>query len=312
MDRREFIGAGVALTATAALGKAATSLVPRRAYKNGIELSIIAMGGIVVCGMPQEEASRRVAEAHDRGVNYFDCAPSYFNGEAETKLGEALRPYRSKVFLAEKTTNRDAKGAWEELERSLQRFHTDHVDLYQFHAVSSMDDVDKILAPGGAAETFFAAKKLGKVLHVGFSAHNAPAALRLMDALELDSVLFPVNVNAWENGGFGPQILSKAKSKGMARMALKALAYGKWPANLKESDRKYRKCWYEPIDDREMARLALRFTLNQEVTAAVPPGDEHIFDMALDLASAPLPELNAAELAGLKSKISSLEPVFRV
>src|SRR5271166_740806 len=310
MDRREFIGAAAALTASAALGATATTL-PRRPYKNGIELSIIAMGGIVVCGLSQEEASRRVAEAYDRGVNYFDCAPSYFDGEAEIKLGEALRPYRSKVFLAEKTTRRDSKGAREELERTLQRFHTDHVDLYQFHAVSSMEDVDKILAPAGAAEMFFAAKKEGKVRHVGFSAHNAPAALRLMDALELDSVLFPVNVNAWENGGFGPQILAKAKAKGMARMALKALAFGKWPAGMKESDRKYPKCWYEPIDDREMARLALRFTLNQEVTAAVPPGDERIFDLALELASAPLPELSAAELTGLKAKIGSLEPVFR-
>jgi aryl-alcohol dehydrogenase-like predicted oxidoreductase len=311
MDRREFIGAAAALTATAALG-AAPATLPKRPYKNGIDLSIIAMGGIVVCGMSQEEGSRRVAEAYDRGVNYFDCAPSYFNGEAEMKLGEALRPYRSKVFLAEKTTNRDAKGARAELERSLQRFHTDHVDLYQFHAVSSMEDVDKILAPGGAAETFFAAKKEGKARHLGFSAHNAPAALRLMDALELDSVLFPVNVNAWENGGFGPQILAKAKSKGMARMALKALAFGKWPKEMKEGDRKYPKCWYEPIDDREMARSALRFTLNQEVTAAVPPGDEHIFDLALELASAPLPELSAAELTALKTRISSLEPVFRV
>jgi predicted aldo/keto reductase-like oxidoreductase len=269
------------------------------------------MGGIVVCGMSQEEGSRRVAEAYDRGVNYFDCAPSYFNGEAEMKLGEALRPYRAKIFLAEKTTSRDAKGARAELERSLQRFHTDHVDLYQFHAVSSMEDVDKILAPGGAAETFFAAKKEGKARHLGFSAHNAPAALRLMDALELDSVLFPVNVNAWENGGFGPQILAKAKSKGMARMALKALAFGKWPKEMKESDRKYPKCWYEPIDDREMARSALRFTLNHEVTAAVPPGDERIFDMALELASAPLPELSAPELTALKARSSSLEPVFR-
>jgi aryl-alcohol dehydrogenase-like predicted oxidoreductase len=309
MNRRKFIGAAAALTATAAYGWEAP--LPRRRYKDGIDLSIIALGGIVVCGLSQEEASRRVAVAFDRGVNYFDCAPSYFNGEAETKLGEALKPYRSKVFLAEKTMSRDAKGAREELERSLQRFHTDHVDLYQFHAVSSMDDVDKILAAGGAAETFFAAKKEGKVRHVGFSAHNAPAALRLMDALELDSVLFPVNVNAWENGGFGPQILAKAKAKGMARMALKALAFGKWPAGMKESDRKYPKCWYEPIDDREMARLALRFTLNQEVTAAVPPGDERIFDMALELASAPLPELSAAELTGLKTKVASLEPVFR-
>jgi hypothetical protein len=94
-------------------------------------------------------------------------------------------------------------------------------------------------------------------------------------------------------------------------MALKALAFGKWPAGMKESDRKYPKCWYEPIDDREMARLALRFTLNQEVTAAIPPGDERIFDLALELASAPLPELSAAELTGLKAKTASLEPVFR-
>jgi aryl-alcohol dehydrogenase-like predicted oxidoreductase len=309
MDRREFIGAAAALAATTAYG--GTMSLPRRPYKNGIELSIISFGGIVVCGLPQDVASRRVAEAYDLGVNYYDCAPSYFNGEAETKLGQALKPYRNKVFLAEKTGHRDAKGAREELEQTLQRFHTDHVDLYQFHAVTSMDDVDKILAPGGAAETFFAAKKEGKARHLGFSAHNAPAALRLMDALELDSVLFPVNVNAWENGGFGPQILAKAKSKGMARMALKALAFGKWPADLQESDRKYPKCWYQPIDDREMARAALRFTLNHDITAAVPPGDERIFDLALELASEPLPPLSAPELTGLKQSIASREPVFR-
>jgi predicted aldo/keto reductase-like oxidoreductase len=310
MDRREFIGTAAALTAATAYGSG--TVLPRRPYKNGIDLSIIAFGGIVVCGLPQDEVARRVSAAYDRGVNYFDCAPSYFDGEAEMKLGAALQPYRSKVFLAEKTMHRDAKGAREELERTLQRFHTDHVDLYQFHAVGSMEDVDKILAPAGAAETFLAAKKEGKVRHLGFSAHNAPAALRLMDALDLDSVLFPVNVNAWERGGFGPQILAKAKSKGMARMALKALAFGKWPYTIKESDRKYPKCWYQPIDDREMARLALRFTLNHEITAAVPPGDERIFDLALELASGLLPPLSTEELAGLKMAVSPLAPVFNV
>ncbi len=307
MDRRDFLGSAAILSSVAANG--ATKPLPKRLYKNGIELSIIGFGGIVVCGMPQSEANRRVSAAYDRGVNYFDCAPSYFNGEAETKLGEALKPYRAKVFLAEKTTRRDAAGAREELERSLARFHTDHVDLYQFHAVGSMEDVDKILAPGGAAETFMAARKEGKVRHLGFSAHHAPAALRLMDALELDSVLFPVNANAWTNGGFGPQILAKAKSKGMARMALKALALGKWPAGADKSQ--YAKCWYQPIDNRETARLALRFTLNQEITAAVPPGDERIFDLALELASAPLPVLTAEELTTLKTTIGAAEPVFR-
>jgi predicted aldo/keto reductase-like oxidoreductase len=306
MDRREFLSAAAAI----ATAQGAAPAVPRRPYRNGIDLSVIAFGGIVVCRMPQEEASRRVAQAFDRGVNYFDCAPSYFDGEAEIKLGEALRPYRARVFLAEKTTKRDAKGAREELERTLTRFHTDHVDLYQFHAVGSMEDVDKILAPGGAAEAFFAAKKEGKVRHLGFSAHHAPSALRLMDALSLDSVLFPVNVNAWENGGFGPQILAKAKSKGMARMALKALAMGRWPASVNKEDRNP-KCWYQPIEDRELARLALRFTLNQEVTAAVPPGDERIFDLALELAAAPLPKLSRMELASLKTSVSKFEPVFR-
>lgn len=308
MDRREFLAAA-ALSASAASG--ASKTLPRRPYKNGIELSIIALGGVVVCKMEQAEASRRVAEAFDRGVNYFDCAPSYFDGEAEIKLGEALLPYRDRVFLAEKSQQRDAKGVRAELEQTLKRFHTDHVDLYQFHAVGSMEDVDQILAPGGAAEAFVAAKKEGKVRHLGFSAHHAPAALRLMDALELDSVLFPVNVNAWENGGFGPQILAKAKSKGMARMALKSLAFGKWPADLKPEDRKYPKCWYQPIDDPTMAQQALRFTLNHDITAAVPPGDERIFDLALRFASQPLPKLSGEELASLKTKLARLEPVFR-
>ena len=310
MDRREFLGTAAALSSGISL-QGATANLPKRPYKDGIELSIIALGGIVICGMEQKESDRRVAAAFERGVNYYDCAPSYFDGEAEMKLGESLKPYRNKVFLAEKTGKRDAAGAQTELEQTLRRFHTDHVDLYQFHAVSSMEDVDKILGPHGAAETFLKAKKEGKARYLGFSAHNAPAAIRLMDALELDSVLFPVNANAWENGGFGPQILAKAKSKGMARLALKAMAFGKWPATLAEKDRKYPKCWYQPIDDRDMARLALRFTLNQDVTAAVPPGDERIWDMALELASTTLPQLRAEELAQLKTHISTLEPVFR-
>lgn len=310
MDRRGFLSTAASLSAGISM-KGASGTLPKRPYKNGIELSVIALGGIVVCGLEQKESDRRVAAAFERGVNYFDCAPSYFNGEAEIKLGRSLRPYRNRVFLAEKTGKRDAAGAQAELEQTLRRFATDHVDLYQFHAVTSMEDVDHILGPGGAAETFFKARKEGKARHLGFSAHNAPAAIRLMDALELDSVLFPVNVNAWENGGFGPQILAKAKAKGMARLALKALAFGKWPATIKESDRKYPKCWYQPIDDRDMARLALRFTLNQEITAVVPPGDERIWDIAAELASEPLLQLHPEELARLKTQVSILEPVFR-
>lgn len=308
IQRREFV-LGVAAAGTARA--AAANPIPKRSYKDGVELSIVGLGGIVVTAMPQAEADRRVAAAFDRGINYYDCAPSYANGEAEIQLGNALRPYRSRVFLAEKSQQRDAKGAQAELEQTLRRFHTDHVDLYQFHAVGSMEDVDKILAPGGAAETFMKAKKEGKTRFLGFSAHHAEAAIRLMDALQLDSVLFPVNFAAWDKGGFGPQILAKAKQKGMARLSLKSLAFGLWPKDLPRAERKYPKCWYQPIDDKATAQLALRFTLNQEITAAVPPGDERIFDMAVELASQPLPKLSTAEVAELRSRTTSAEPVFR-
>lgn len=302
MKRRSF------LVSTVAAAAPVKSQVPKRPYKAGIDLSIIAFGGIVATRMPQAEADRRVLDAYNRGVNYYDCAPSYAAGEAEIKLGNALKDLRKNVFLAEKTEKRDAAGAQAELEQTLRRFHTDHVDLYQFHAVSSMEDVDKILAPGGAAETFFKAKKEGKTRFLGFSAHDAAAAIRLMDALELDSVLFPVNFNAWEKGGFGPQILQKAKEKKMARLALKALAIGRWKSGAK---RTHPKCWYEPVSDPAIAKLALQFTLNQEITAAVPPGDENIFDLALDLACGPLPKLQKAELAQLAEVAKSSEPIFR-
>jgi aryl-alcohol dehydrogenase-like predicted oxidoreductase len=272
-----------------------------------VRLSTIAFGGIVVMGMDQKDAAKEVAASIDCGINYFDVAPSYGKGEAEEKLGPALRPHRKNVFLACKTQKRDARGAQEELDRSLQRLYTDHFDLYQFHAVSSMDDVEKILAPGGAAETFVKARQEGKVRYLGMSAHNAEAAIALMDRMKLDSILFPVNFVLFSQGNFGPQILAKAKEKGMARMALKGLAYAPWKKGEKRTNPK---CWYRPITDPELAAKALRFTLSQEITAAVPPGDESCYRMALNIAAdfKPMPR---AEQEALLATAKGVEPLFK-
>ena len=242
---------------------------------------MIAFGGIVVVGMEQKDAGRAVAEAFDRGVNYFDVAPSYFDGEAEMKLGPALAPYRAKSFLACKTTERGAAGAHKELEQSLSRLKTDHFDLYQFHAVSSVADVDQILAAGGAAETFVKAREEGKVRFLGASVHNAEAAIALMDRFPLDSVMLPLNFVLVHEGNFGPQILAKAKEKGVARIALKSMAHTTWPNREHDA---WRKCWYRPIDDPELAEKAVRFTLSEDITAAIPPGEIELFRMALNFA----------------------------
>jgi predicted aldo/keto reductase-like oxidoreductase len=305
MERREFLLA--AASTTAALG--AGRKIPRREYKKGIEISIIGFGGIVVVGQEQPQANKTVASAYERGVNYFDVAPSYWDGEAETKLGEALKPYRKDVFLACKTTERSEKGAREELERSLGRLHTDHFDLYQFHAVGSMKDVDEILKVGGAGDLFLKARDEGKVKYLGASIHDAQAGIKLMDSFPLDSVLFPVNFVAWSKGHFGKQLLEHAKIKGITRLALKAMALGRLPEGTDASKTKFPKCWYQPVEDPKLAEQAVRFTLSQEITAAIPPGDERLFDMALDIASKFKP-LNAKEQEALMQRVPSIVPIF--
>jgi len=265
----------------------------------------VGLGGVVVWGLEQEEANRLVAESVERGVNYFDVAPTY--GDAELKLGPALEPYRDDVFLACKTTRRDASGAQEELEDSLRRLRTDHLDLYQFHAVSTMEDVEQILAPGGASEVFLKAREQGKVRFLGLSAHAEEPAIALLDRFECDSVLFPVNFVCYAQGNFGPRLLQHAKEKGVARLALKALCHGAW---RKGETRSYPKCWYRPVSAPSLARQALRFTLSEGVTAAIPPGDEGLYRMALRLAS-DLPPLSAKERREILAGTEGVEPIFR-
>jgi aryl-alcohol dehydrogenase-like predicted oxidoreductase len=257
--------------------------------------------------MEQKDADRTVAEAFDRGVNYFDVAPSYFDGEAETKLGPALKPYRKRSFLACKTMERGAAGVLRELEQSLGRLKTDHFDLYQFHALSGLEDVDKILSSGGAAETFLKARQDGKVRFLGASAHSAEAAIALMDRFPLDSVMFPVNFVLFQEGNFGPQILAHAKKKGVARLALKALAHTSWPDRDHAA---WRKCWYQPIDQPELVEKAVRFTLSEDVTAAIPPGEEKLFRMALDYGARFRP-LEAKERGDLLKRAQGVHPLFR-
>ena len=316
MERREFFKLAAAAGMAGALDwkdvQAAVNInpgadIPRRPYKDGVELSIIGFGGIVVVGRDQKAADRTVAASVDRGVNYFDVAPSYARGEAEEKLGIALKPHRKSAFLANKTQRRDAEGAMRELEQSLERLHTDHFDLYQLHALTKMEDVEKVFAPGGAMETFLKAREQGKVRYLGFSAHSEEAALSLLDRFPFDSVLYPINYVCMAQGNFGPAVIRKAKEKGAALLALKALAYTPW--NTPRAEREYPKCWYQPIDRIALAERALRFTLSEHVTSAIPPGDERIYELALDLAADFRP-LSDDERKSLLDSTADLKPLF--
>ena len=275
--------------------------------KTGVFLSVIGFGGIVVKDATTENASALVRLAIDAGIDYFDVAPSY--GDAEIKLGPALEPYRKDVFLACKTTRRSNAEAHAELEQSLQHLRTDHFDLYQFHAVTTLEEVDAIFSPGGAMEAFQEARKEGKIRFIGFSAHSVEAAMAMMDRYDFDTILFPVNFATWNAGNFGPQVLARAQEKKMGILALKAMAKGPW---LEGADRtKYPKCWYEPLASNEEARMGLRFTLSHPVTAAIPPGEEELFRLALSL-SDQLQPLKKSEIEMIKEKGLETNPLFRI
>ena len=276
----------------------------RKLGKTGERLSMVGFGGIVVRNEEPSRASQWVARAVERGINYFDVAPTY--GNAEERLGPALEPYRESVFLACKTTERTAEGAAKELHQSLDKLRTDHVDLYQLHAVTTMEDVEQILGPGGALEAFVKAREQGLVRYLGFSAHSEEAALALMDQFDFDTILFPFNWVCWHQGGFGPTVLEEAQQKDMGILALKALAKRRLG---EDEERPWPKCWYYPVDTFEEAALALRFTLSKPITAAVSPGHAHFLWWACDIADdfKPLSENEAAELA---RRSEGLEPIF--
>jgi aryl-alcohol dehydrogenase-like predicted oxidoreductase len=274
--------------------------------RTGEMLSKIGFGGIIVKDATSEDASKVVKLAIDSGINYFDVAPSY--GNAEIMLGPALEPYRKNVFLACKTGKRTKVEARTELEQSLKNLRTDHFDLYQFHAMTTMADVDKILGPGGAMETFLEAKKEGKIRFIGFSAHSVEAAMALMDRFEFDTILFPTNFATWNAGKFGPQVLALAQEKRMGILALKAMAKGPWPEGADRS--KYSKCWYEPLTSKEDIRMGLRFTLSHPVTAALPPGEADLFRMALSVADSLTP-LTKDEVKMIKERALHGIPLFK-
>jgi predicted aldo/keto reductase-like oxidoreductase len=251
-----------------------------REYGNtGQQLSIVAFAGIVVKEETTENSSRYVSWAIEQGINYFDVAPGY--GNAQNMLGPALEQYRNDVFLACKTNKRDAVSARAELEDSLKLLRTDHFDLYQMHAMTTEEDLEVATGSGGALETFVKAREEGLVRHLGFSAHSAEVAIELMNRFDFDSVLFPVNYTTWFESGFGPQILQEAENRGVARLALKGAAHHA----LEDRNHRVReKCWYAPIEDKDLLKLALRWTLSQPITAAVPPGDPELWHMAVKAA----------------------------
>lgn len=314
MKRRDFIRnatgiAGMMSLFPAGLSSVSREITPGKLEKRamgrtGLKVSVIGFGGIVVRGATPQQAHERVQKAIDRGVNFFDVAPSY--GDAEVKLGPALEPWRDEVVLACKTRRRDRDQARRELEQSLEHLRTDYFELYQLHAVDSIEEVEQVSASGGAMETLLEAREEGLVKYLGFSAHSVEAAMMLMERFDFDTIMFPVSPSSWYAGNFGPQVLQHAQEKQMGILALKAMVRG---SSRRNSSIDIPKAWYEPMTEPDEAVTGLRFALSHPVCLALPPGNEDLYQMALDHFHEFEP-LEDQEIERLKREASQQNPLF--
>ena len=229
MKRRSFVGgalAGVSITgAYAAPPKVKAGDIPTTTFgKTGVKVSVIAQGGARMDLHPDvPSAAAHVRKVYDLGVTYFDCARLYWDGRAEEAYGIGLAGRPEERLPHHQDREAHGEGSGQELETSLRLLKTDYVDLWQAHAVQTQEDIDKILAPGGAIEAFEAAKKAGKCRFIGFTGHFDPevhaALLKAYD--KWDTVMMPIHAADHAYLSFEKTALPVAIERGVGVQAIK-------------------------------------------------------------------------------------------
>jgi diketogulonate reductase-like aldo/keto reductase len=236
MDRRDFlknatVAAGAAATNQLLKAETANGMIYRPLGRTGERVSAIGLGGFHIGhpGINEDESIRLVRQAIDRGITFMDNCWDYNGGVSEVRMGKALADgYRNKVFLMTKIDGRTKAEAARQIDESLQRLQTDHVDLMQFHEVIRLEDPDRIFAEGGAMEAMLEAKKAGKVRFIGFTGHKDPFVhLRMLDEARVrkfhfDAVQMPLNVMDPHFRSFEHNVLPVLNREGIAPLGMKA------------------------------------------------------------------------------------------
>lgn len=251
MDRRTFLrntaaasgiltgGALVqpAFAASQAAGPGSASteeMIYRPLGKTGEKISAIGLGGFHIGGIKDEQESvRLIRAAIDRGITFMDNCWDYHDGVSEKRMGKALGDgYRRKVFLMTKIDGRTKQSAAKQIDESLRRLATDHIDLMQLHEVIRLEDPDRSFAPGGAMEALNDAKKAGKIRYIGFTGHKDPVVhLRMLEtaakhSFHFDAVQMPLNVMDAHFRSFEHQVLPILVREGIGVLAMKTIAGG--------------------------------------------------------------------------------------
>jgi aryl-alcohol dehydrogenase-like predicted oxidoreductase len=292
----------------------AGAMPTRNLGRTGFQVGLFSLGGQAAIEQPDNEAVAVpiVERALDLGVNYIDTSARY-GGDArwsERYVGQVMKRRRAHAFLATKTHDRTRDGSLRLLERSLQLLQTDHVDLWQLHAMSTMGDVEAVCRKGGALEALERARAEGLVRFVGLSGHTDPDVLAAaMRRFQFDCVLMAVNAADPHHLPFQRELLPLAVEQELGIIGMKIPARGRLLHGFRPPPPAEQRA---PVKATRAGTLtmkeAMRYVLSLPVSTVIVGVDSVAqLEENVAIARAFVP-LGAAQLAALERKV---EPVAR-
>lgn len=282
----------------------------RRLGRLGHMTSVLVYGGASLVDVPEDVADASIELALEAGINHFDTAADY--GDSELHLGRWMDRIRDRIFLATKTGDRTATGAYDSIRRSLERLHVDQVDLIQLHAVGDLEDLGRATGPGGAIEGAVKARDEGLVGAIGITGHGAYAPATHLEALRrfpFDTVITPYNYRLAQDERYRRDVealMEATTAQDVGLRIIKSIARNLW----RSSGEATYTTWYEPIDEQTYVTAAVAFVLARpEVTGICTAGDVRLLPLMIR-AERERASLSAEQIAGVLSSLPEYESLF--
>ena len=280
----------------------------RRFGRTGHMSTVAIFGAAAFHETRPEVVDKAMEQVIEAGVNHIDVAPGY--GMAEKMLGPWIEREGDRFFLGCKTEKRQKTEAAAELRRSLELLRADKFDLFQLHAVTSLEELDQVTGPGGALEAIIDARDEGLTKYIGITGHGVEAPVVFLEALRrfnFDTVLFPINFVQYSNPKFrreAEELIRVCLQEDLGMMVIKALAKAPWGDRPRTYD-----CWYEPFDEPIMIQKAVDFALTQGVTGLCTTADATILPQFLEACEKFSP-MAADEQEAMIAGAGQYEPLF--
>ena len=248
--------------------------------KTGLRVSEVGVGGIPIQRADGQTAKVLMAAAADMGVNFLDSARAY--SVSEQFLGDALVGIRDRFIIATKSGAKTKADMARDVEISLKNFHTDHIDLYQFHNPNPAG-LEQIMAPGGALEALLEAKAAGKIGHIGITLHSKELFEKALELSWVETIMFPYNIVETQ----AEELIAACKEKNIGFICMKPMAGG-------------------ALDD---GRIAMRFLAQNENIGIIIPGMASVAELEQNVAAyadkSPLTEAEEEKIAAIRQELGN-------